>query len=262
MYTYLKFGLPRVFPPNGGGGSQRSHHNSAHHQQTNGAGPSRGGTPGRIQQHNGGQMNRGYRDSSVHHLGVGGGAGGGGGPAAGSSGYDSSDNETTRGAGGGGGAQHVQTNTAGRRVPSNLRKFRSESDFRAMNGHVLSVSDERGGAPSNHRGSMMAPAHSSRAGSHMPSHLSHHQQNHHQHQQMTNEGSGGGGVPLAALRMANSRASIAGITHTSHLQQQYGHMNQHHLNQVLPVSGKHYGMRSHSEADLLGNEQVYDYDMR
>lgn len=57
MYTYLKFGLPRVFPPNLG--TQRSH------------------------RHKGGHINHGYRDSS--------------GPGAGSSGYDSSDNETTRG---------------------------------------------------------------------------------------------------------------------------------------------------------------------
>lgn len=65
MYTYLKFGLPRVFPPNAG--SQRSHRP--------GPGPGPGGVRGRV--------NRGFRDSS-------------GGPAAGSSGYDSSDNETTR----------------------------------------------------------------------------------------------------------------------------------------------------------------------
>jgi hypothetical protein len=64
MYAYLKFGLPRVFPPNGSG-SQRSHRP--------GHGPGTG-TRGRV--------NRGFRDSS--------------GPGAGSSGYDSSDNETTR----------------------------------------------------------------------------------------------------------------------------------------------------------------------
>lgn len=63
MYTYLKFGLPRVFPPNLG--SQRSHR----------AGPGPG--------IKGGHINHGYRDSS--------------GPGPGSSGYDSSDNETTRG---------------------------------------------------------------------------------------------------------------------------------------------------------------------
>jgi hypothetical protein len=81
MYTYLKFGLPRVFPPNG---SQRS----SHHR----AGPGPGRSRGRV--------NRGFNRDS-------GGA---------SSGYDSSDNETTRG-----------------RVPPNLRKFRSESDFRTLN---------------------------------------------------------------------------------------------------------------------------------
>lgn len=58
MYTYLKFGLPRVFPPNMG--SERSH---------------RRGFKGHI--------NHGYRDNS--------------GIGQGSSGYDSSDNETTRG---------------------------------------------------------------------------------------------------------------------------------------------------------------------
>lgn len=58
MYTYLKFGLPRVFPPHMG--SQRSHRRGFK-----------------------GQINHGYRDSS--------------GAGQGSSGYDSSDNETTRG---------------------------------------------------------------------------------------------------------------------------------------------------------------------
>lgn len=82
MYTYLKFGLPRVFPPNG---SQRSHR----------AAP---GQRGR------GRVNRGYNRDSA---------------GAGSSGYDSSDNETTRG-----------------RVPPNLRKFRSESDFRTLGGMI------------------------------------------------------------------------------------------------------------------------------
>lgn len=59
MYTYLKFGLPRVFPPNMGSRSHR-------------AGPGPGGYKGHI--------NSGYRDSSGAGL---------------SSGYDSSDNETT-----------------------------------------------------------------------------------------------------------------------------------------------------------------------
>lgn len=59
MYTYLKFGLPRVFPPNSG--SQRSH--------KPGPGPGRG------------KVNRGFRGSGP--------------PTVGSSGYDSSDNETT-----------------------------------------------------------------------------------------------------------------------------------------------------------------------
>lgn len=82
MYTYLKFGLPRVFPPNMA--SQRSHR----------AGPGPGYK---------GHINNGYRDSSGAGL---------------SSGYDSSDNETT---------------TRGR-IPTNtkIRKFRSESDFRAI----------------------------------------------------------------------------------------------------------------------------------
>lgn len=82
MYTYLKFGLPRVFPPNG---SQRSHRNG----------------PGNGHQKSRGRVNRGFHRDVA-------------GP--GSSGYDSSDNETTRG-----------------RVPPNLRKFRSESDFRTLN---------------------------------------------------------------------------------------------------------------------------------
>lgn len=68
MYTYLKFGLPRVFPPNGGGGG-------------GGGGGGRGRNSSKA---NGrGRVNRGYRDST--------------GPGPGSSGYDSSDNETHRG---------------------------------------------------------------------------------------------------------------------------------------------------------------------
>ncbi|GAB0093647.1 ATP-binding cassette sub-family G member 8 [Sergentomyia squamirostris] len=149
MYTYLKFGLPRVFPPNAG--SQRSHSRPG------------GGGGGR------GRVNRGYRDSQPI-----GGA---------SSGYDSSDNETTRG-----------------RVPPNLRKFRSESDFRAL------------GAVTNSR----------------PSSRAH------------------GNIPLAALKQANSRASIAGPHHLNHHQ--------------VVTNSRHYGNRSHSEADLLAD--TYDYDSR
>lgn len=149
MYTYLKFGLPRVFPPNMA--SQRS--------QRSGPGPTYKG-----------HINIGYRDSSGAGL---------------SSGYDSSDNETTTRA----------------RVPpsSKIRKFRSESDFRAlgMGGH-------------------------SRPSSHMHN---------------------GGNPSLSALRQANSRASIAGI----HL---------HH--QMNGGGGKHYGYRSHSEADLLGGASGHD----
>lgn len=146
MYTYLKFGLPRVFPPNSGSQISR-----------NRTGPNRGYT------------NRGYRDSS--------------GPGPGSSGYDSSDNETT----------HA-------RVPQNLRKYRSESDFRAINQGIIPNS---------------RPSSRSR-----------------------------GNIPLAALKQANSRASIAGI-------------------QYMP-NGKHYGNRSHSEADLLGGADGggYEYDSR
>ncbi|XP_033162111.1 ATP-binding cassette sub-family G member 8 isoform X2 [Drosophila mauritiana] len=162
MYTYLKFGLPRVFPPNAG--SQRSHR----------PGPGPGAGPGHG--HGGssalggvrGRVNRAFRDSS-------------GAPAgAGSSGYDSSDNETTRS-----------------RVPPNLRKYRSESDFRAIGGMPHSRPESRAQI-------------------------------------------GGGGVPVAALRQANSRASIAVGQHHHQMQQ---HQQQY---------GKHYGHRSHSEADLLG----------
>lgn len=87
MYTYLKFGLPRVFPPNND--SQRSSHHP-------------------VSRNNRGNVNRGYRNSSVQGF-----SGGNGG----SSGYDSSDNETTK-------ARQTQ----------NLRKFRSESDFRMLAG--------------------------------------------------------------------------------------------------------------------------------
>ena len=159
MYTYLKFGLPRVFPPNGG--SQRSH---------------RLGPGGR------GRVNRGYRDS---------------GQGPGSSGYDSSDNETTRG-----------------RVPANLRKFRSESDFRALGGVINS-----GGA-----GGMNI------VGNSRPSSRAH------------------GNIPLAALKQANSRASIAG-THVNHY--------------AMNMPRNHQGNRSHSEADLLGTDMGgYDYESR
>ncbi|KAI8130611.1 ATP-binding cassette sub-family G member 8 [Lucilia cuprina] len=161
MYTYLKFGLPRVFPPNAG--SQRSHR----------PGPGPGGMRGNGGGGGGGvngRINRGFRDSSA-------------GPAAGSSGYDSSDNETTRSRG-----------------PPNLRKYRSESDFRAIGGIPSSRPDSRAQ-----------------------------------------------GIPMSALRQANSRASIAVGTH----------VNTHQ--QYIP-NGKHYGHRSHSEADLLaGGNDVYDY---
>lgn len=165
MYTYLKFGLPRVFPPNSG--SQRSH-------KISNAGP----IPGR------GIVNRGYRESSA--LG------------AGSSGYDSSDNETTRG-----------------RVQPNLRKFRSESDFRAI------LSSQQ---------------------------LQQHQMQHQNHG--SRPSSRAQGIPLAALRQANSRASIAGTHMVNH-----GYHSNHQ-------NGRHYGNRSHSEADLLGNEIGFDYDSR
>ncbi|XP_017086801.2 uncharacterized protein [Drosophila bipectinata] len=161
MYTYLKFGLPRVFPPNAG--SQRSHRP--------GPGPGPGGSSalGGVR----GRVNRAFRDSS------------GAPPGAGSSGYDSSDNETTRS-----------------RVPPNLRKYRSESDFRAIGGMPHSRPESR-----------------------------------------AQLGGGGAGVPAAALRQANSRASIAVGQHHHQMQsQQHQYMG----------NGKHYGHRSHSEADLLG----------
>lgn len=123
MYTYLKFGLPRVFPPNG---SQRSHR----------AGPGPG-------QRGRGRLNRGFNRDST---------------GAGSSGYDSSDNETTRG-----------------RVPPNLRKFRSESDFRTLNGMM-------------------------------------HQQQQQQHSRPASRVHNN--IPVTALKQPNSRASIAG-THVN-----------------------------------------------
>lgn len=160
MYTYLKFGLPRVFPPNGG--SQRSH--------KPGPGPGRG------------RVNRGFRDSSMQH--------------AGSSGYDSSDNETTR---------------ASRAPPKNLRKFRSESDFRMLN----SVVHNSNGGP------------------------------HHMHSRPSSRAHGG--IPVTALKQANSRASIAGPHYAQH-------------NGVHRPNGHH---RSHSEADLLAATELnYDYDPR
>lgn len=138
-------------------------------QRSHRAGPGPGPGPGYK-----GHINNGYRDSSGAGL---------------SSGYDSSDNETT---------------TRGRVPPNNkIRKFRSESDFRALGmGH-------------------------SRPGSHMHN---------------------GGNAPLTALRQANSRASIAGL----------------HLHQQMNGGGggggggKHYGYRSHSEADLLGGTSGHD----
>ena len=62
-----------------------------------------------------GRVNRGFRDSA----------------GAGSSGYDSSDNETTR---------------ERERVPPNLRKFRSESDFRNIGGMIASHPQSRPGS--------------------------------------------------------------------------------------------------------------------
>lgn len=60
-------------------------------------------------------------------------------------------------------------------------------------------------------------------------------------------------MPLSALRQANSRASIAAVgTHINN------HHHHHHHGYV--PNGKHYGHRSHSEADLLsGGIDVYDY---
>lgn len=135
MYTYLKFGLPRVFPPNND--SQRSSHHP-------------------VNRNNRGNVNRGYRNSSVQGF-----SGNGG-----SSGYDSSDNETTK-------ARQTQ----------NLRKFRSESDFRML-----------AGAHNAHNSSRP----SSRAHGHV------------------------GNVSAAALRKPNSRASIAGMN-TYMEGRQYGH---------------------------------------
>lgn len=204
MYTYLKFGLPRVFPPNAG--SQRSHHRpggpggtgTAQGRSSHGGGGGGVGNGGRQS----GQMNRAYRDSSA------------GPPGAGSSGYDSSDNETTRG---------------GRAtVPTNLRKFRSESDFRAVHQQQLHHNHQQSHLQppqyQQHQLQQPSPAIHSRLGSQIQ----------------------GNNIPLAALRMANSRASIAGT----------------HINQFTP-NGKHYGTRSHSEADLLANDMnAYEYDMR
>ncbi|XP_053687046.1 ATP-binding cassette sub-family G member 8 isoform X1 [Sabethes cyaneus] len=141
MYTYLKFGLPRVFPPNGG-------------QPGRGRNSSKANGRGRV--------NRGYRDST--------------GPGPGSSGYDSSDNETHRG-----------------RVPANLRKYRSESDFRAI------------GATTSRPNSRAQ------------------------------------GIPLAALKQANSRASIAGTN----------------VYNPYATNLRHHNLRSASEADLLAE---WDYD--
>lgn len=86
MYTYLKFGLPRVFPPN------------SSHAKSQG---NRGGDTSRPYPSNG-YTNKAFRDTS--------------GP--GSSGYDSSDNE---------GRPRSKHNP-----PRNLRKFRSEQDFRQV----------------------------------------------------------------------------------------------------------------------------------
>lgn len=182
MYTYLKFGLPRVFPPNGEG-SQRSN------RRPNASANRDGGPPhNRNASRTPGHVNRGYRDSV--------------GPTA-SSGYDSSDNENTRG-----------QKSYGGRAKSMTRKFRSESDFRAINSVDVVGHDE---SKDNRSDSQMHPSNN---------------------------------IPLAALRMANSRASIAGIN-------QYNHQMSHQTTN----GGKNYGNRSHSEADLLGNE-IYDYDMR
>lgn len=160
MYTYLKFGLPRVFPPNAG--SQKSVAIPA-------AAATAAATSSRNYRNNHHHAHR-YRDS-VH-------------PSAGSSGYDSSENETTR-----------------ENIPSNLRKFKSESDFHMMN-------------------TMSPPSHSQRFTT------KEHQDN----------------IPLAAIRQANSRASIAG-THISHL---------------LP-NKKQQKHRFHSEEEILG-DHLMGYD--
>lgn len=104
MYTYLKFGLPRVFPPNHNGSNRSgTPQQSQHHQQPPGAGSGgvthhMRGTGGHTRQ----QM-RGAKGSS--RIG-----------RDGSSGYDSSDNETSN--------QYKYN-----------RKYRSDPDFRMQNVH-------------------------------------------------------------------------------------------------------------------------------
>lgn len=113
MYTYLKFGLPRVFPPNGEfhsisklAASLNTFRNNIQTKTPTGSQRSHRTGPGHNQRSRG-KINRGYSRES----------------AGASSGYDSSDaDETTRG-----------------RIPAqNLRKYRSESDFRALGGIVQS----------------------------------------------------------------------------------------------------------------------------
>lgn len=169
-----------MFPPNGGEGSQLTHRRAYGHTNRDVISQKRNGFQVR-------HTNRSYRDSA--------------GPPA-SSGYDSSDNENSRG-----------QKSYRVREKSLTRKFRSESDFRAMHSVDTLVHDESKDSRSD---SQMHPSNN---------------------------------IPLAALRLASSRASIAGIN-------QYNQIPHQGVN-----DGRHYSHRSHSEADLIGNE-IYDQDMR
>lgn len=199
MYTYLKFGLPRVFPPNVG--SQRSHR----------PGPGPGQGPG----HGKGHINNGYRDSS--------------GPGPGSSGYDSSDNETTRG-----------------RVPPNLRKFRSESDFRTlgMNHHSRPASHLHAGR--NLPLSALRQAHSRASIAGL---------NHHHY------------VPPAARKQYGNRShSEADLLASGHdtIGHEYHHRLRHHQEQMQQNNMSTLASRRHSTTGLglvYPNIQVHCLDI-
>lgn len=106
MYTYLKFGLPRVFPPNHSGSN-------------------RSGTPQQFHRVSSTRPHMRYSDNNYNIIGFikikpifyfRAPKAGSRGPRDGSSGYDSSDNETTN--------QYKQN-----------RKYRSDPDFRMQNVH-------------------------------------------------------------------------------------------------------------------------------
>lgn len=200
MYTYLKFGLPRVFPPNMS--SQRSHR----------AGPGPGYK---------GHINNGYRDSSGAGL---------------SSGYDSSDNETT---------------ARGRAMQnSKIRKFRSESDFRAIGmGHSRPSSRIHNGGNLPLSALRQANSRASIAGIHL------------QHQHQMNGGGGGGGGKYYGYRSHSEADLLGGASGPDTISRDYQRHKRHYPSEI-PMSNLSPSRRPSTMNQLVyPNIQVHCLDI-